>query len=478
MVRCPPLPLLVPLLVVAADLLFLPTTLGCGAAALIAGLAAIFAWRLPALWRTRRGLIGLVALVAIAGSLAIEPGPFAIVLALLGLPLLGLLGRGGGVADGCDLLAGGGRFLLCGPVLPWLELAAWIKACAARPGRLARWLGRLWAWVLPLAIGALFAVCFLIANPLPGQWLGELFAMLLEWTLPHPLRVFCWVMLGLLLWTCLRPRLRARMAWLGNDADNPRRERIAGVIRALVVCNLVFAGQNLLDLRYLWGGAALPTGMTFATYAHRGAYALVATALLAGAFVLLWFRPGYAVNRDRRALALVLAWIGQNVLLLAGSAWRLQLYVDAYGLTRWRCAAAVWMVLVAIGLGILAWRILARRSNRILVNFNLTTLAVTLVAILWVDWAGLIAWHNVHHGHLGEDGRMVDQSYLSELGLPAAPALLWHATHAASAAERSEALMRAHKLLQTSDLPDGWRGLSLRRSLTISTINERMRECN
>ena len=56
--------------------------------------------------------------------------------------------------------------------------------------------------------------------------------------------------------------------------------------RSLILFNALFAVQTVLDLIYLWGGASLPDGMSHAEYAHRGAYPLVATALLAAAFVL------------------------------------------------------------------------------------------------------------------------------------------------------------------------------------------------
>ena len=37
---------------------------------------------------------------------------------------------------------------------------------------------------------------------------------------------------------------------------------------------------------YLTGGRRLPRGISFVEYAHRGSYPLIATALLAAAFVL------------------------------------------------------------------------------------------------------------------------------------------------------------------------------------------------
>ena len=120
--------------------------------------------------------------------------------------------------------------------------------------------------------------------------------------------------------------------------------------RSLVLFNVMFALQSALDLTYLWGGASLPDGMTYAHYAHRGAYPLIATALLAASFVLIAMRPGGPAEQSRLIRPLVLLSIGQYVLLVVSSIFRLDLYVAAYSLTYLRLAAFIWMGLVAAGL--------------------------------------------------------------------------------------------------------------------------------
>ena len=52
---------------------------------------------------------------------------------------------------------------------------------------------------------------------------------------------------------------------------------------SFLALNALFALQTAMDMTYLWGGVALPDRMTYASYAHRGAYPLIVTALLAGA---------------------------------------------------------------------------------------------------------------------------------------------------------------------------------------------------
>ncbi len=56
--------------------------------------------------------------------------------------------------------------------------------------------------------------------------------------------------------------------------------------------------QTLSDLAFLWGGLRLPEGITHADYAHRGAYPLIVTALLAAVFVLAAMHRGGAGERS------------------------------------------------------------------------------------------------------------------------------------------------------------------------------------
>ena len=97
----------------------------------------------------------------------------------------------------------------------------------------------------------------------------------------------------------------------------------AVILRSLVVFNLMFAVQTSMDIAYLWRGVALPDGMSYASYAHRGAYPLILTALLAASFVIAAMRPGSAAERAPVIRALVFLWIAQNVVLVVSSMLRL-----------------------------------------------------------------------------------------------------------------------------------------------------------
>ena len=179
----------------------------------------------------------------------------------------------------------------------------------------------------------------------------------------------------------------------------------------------MFAVQNLLDLVFLWSGARLPDGMTLAEYAHRGAYPLIVTALLAALFVLIGFRQGSETGGRPLVRRLVLLWIVQNVLLVASSILRTLDYIDVFTLTQLRIAALAWMLLVAIGLGLIWWRIVRNKSSRWLINSNAAAAALMLSLLSAVDTGAVAAgWNVTHAREVGGRGAPLDLCYLRRLG--------------------------------------------------------------
>jgi hypothetical protein len=194
--------------------------------------------------------------------------------------------------------------------------------------------------------------------------------------------------------------------------------------RSLILFNALFALQTVLDLIYLWGGAALPHGMSHAGYAHRGAYPLIATALLAAGFVLIAMRPGGPAEQSRLIRPLVLAWIGQNILLVISSIFRLDLYVAAFSLTELRLAAFIWMLLVASGLLLILIQIILKKPNAWLVTANAAVLALVLYGCCFINAPQVIAAYNVAHcREAGGAGPNLDLKYLLSLGPQVLPVL-------------------------------------------------------
>ena len=218
----------------------------------------------------------------------------------------------------------------------------------------------------------------------------------------------------------------------GRSGNQSRRSRsipidffgAATILRSLILFNLLFAVQTVLDAIYLWGNATLPADISYASYAHRGAYPLILTALLAAGFVLVAMQPGGPAEQSKVIRPLVYLWVAQNVLLVASSILRLDLYVQIYLLTWWRVAAFIWMLLVAFGLLLIVARIRLNRSNEWLIRANLITLTATLYVCSLVNFAAIIADYNVDHSREASGkGVTVDIGYLFRLGPQALPAI-------------------------------------------------------
>ncbi len=298
--------------------------------------------------------------------------------------------------------------------------------------------------LMPAGLGLVFLGLFAEANPViegvlrgfdPLRWLGGVNGWRLVW-------LGC---LLLIIWGFLRPghlfantpanrgSRRARPPLTGDSFG------AAAILRALILFNAIFAVETALDLWLLWGGGALPEGMTFAEYAHRGTYPLIVTALLAAAFVLIALRPGSAAAESRIIRVLVYVWIAQTILLVGSAIHRTDLYVGVYGLTFLRIAAFIWMGLVAGGLALIVARIALRRTADWLIGANLVMLGLVLFIACFVDFTAMISHRNIDRR--GDDGAaMLDIEYIVSLGPHAIPAV--------------------DKVLAAGEAPDTYRGFA------------------
>jgi hypothetical protein len=306
------------------------------------------------------------------------------------------------------------------------------RAGGVRPGLMRALFRQLLGWLIPLVFVAIFLWLFVAANPVFDLVASQL--SLGHLTFPEPPRLVAWLLLAAAIWALLRPRLlrwvgKARAAQPATKAESLLFGRSA-ILRSLIIFNAIFAMQTLMDVTYLWGGMALPAGMSHADYAHRGAFPLIVTALLAAAFVLAAMRQNGPGEQSPLIRGLVYIWIGQNILLCVSAILRLDLYVETYSLTELRVVAGIWMGLVAVGLLLILLRIVLRQSNGWLIATNLASLVVTLWLCAWIDFPALIARFNVDHSReISGTGVALDLDYLRELGPTVIPALDDYLTH-------------------------------------------------
>ena len=307
-----------------------------------------------------------------------------------------------------------------------------IFADIARSPRWSLTLKSFTVWVVPLFLSCVFLLLFSSANPLIETWLNavDLKAWLARLSV---VRLLFWSVALCVVWPFVY------LKWIRKAPPAPSADGMepaaadeapselfgaAAILRSLLLFNLLFAVQTALDVVYLWGGVALPDGLTYAAYAHRGAYPLIVTALLAAGFVLAAMRRGGPAERMPVIRVLVFFWVAQNVMLVVSSMLRLDLYVQIYSLTYWRIAALLWMLLVAAGLILIVARIAFDRSNTWLVQTNLATLAVTACICAFVNFPYIIATWNVDHSKdVAGAGLELDFNYLVSLGPQALPAI-------------------------------------------------------
>lgn len=358
------------------------------------------------------------ALVIVAATLpVIEYVQAASVLfAGLGLIVAVVWSRLGPAASAQMVSYGARRLLMLIPVSAVNSGGNWLKDAPTQSDFSGIVRGFIRNWAIPLG-GALLILSLLVsANPVLEQWVNALLDVEFDFA-DLVMRSFFWVGMALILW----PFLSVTTAQLHqpNGAVLLSKTRSFGlnarsVTNALVLFNGLLALQLVLDGQVFWGGGGLPAGISYASYAHRGAYPLLVTALLAGGFALA-ARP--FLDEGRWLKPLMLLWLGLNVMLTLSSIYRLEIYIEAYGLTYLRVRAGIWMVLVALWLGMIAWQIARAKGNGWLLLRSFTLGAGTLYFGCFINFAHVITAYNLTH-------QRSDGYYLCTMD-PTASGALW-----------------------------------------------------
>lgn len=332
-----------------------------------------------------------------------------------------------------------------GGALAWLRERSW-------QGRALLAVARGLLIGLPVVI--VFALLLGAADAIFAGYLGDLWELLalrpsgqLLWQIIYLLG-FAWLATGALSWgvawggvargrryvTVLDPEGEVEVVPLepADDDDAPAKPKRGGSLRlgmieagiVLGLVNLLFAAFVLVQFAYFFGGTAFVAarGLTYAEYARRGFFELVAvSALTLG--LALWLnrvtvRPDARAHTVFRALCAALAALMAVMLV---SAWqRMLLYEEAYGFTHLRVYAQV----ATLWLGALfaAFLLEVFRVRRNVFALGLLLAATGYLATLNLLNVDLyIAERNIARYH---DGRALDLGFLAHLSVDAAPAVV------------------------------------------------------
>ncbi|GAA5026258.1 DUF4153 domain-containing protein [Streptomyces siamensis] len=191
----------------------------------------------------------------------------------------------------------------------------------------------------------------------------------------------------------------------------------------LVVLTALFAAFNAVQLAVLFGGyeAVLKkTGQTYSEYARQGFWQLLLVTLLT--LLVVVFALRWAPRGDARDWTLVRGVLGTlcalAIVVVASAVRRMDMYVEAYGLTRLRVS----VLAVEMWLGVVIVLIMAAGvwGARWLPRAVAASAAVGVLAFGLVSPDGLIAERNVQRYE--ETGKF-DLDYAGSLSADAVPAL-------------------------------------------------------
>ncbi|KOU96220.1 MULTISPECIES: DUF4153 domain-containing protein [Streptomyces] len=381
-------------------------------AVVAAYVAARAAGRTARPW-TLAWVIGCLALLAVP---ALRDSAWPVTLAILAAVLLGALALHGSRTWPGVFLSPLGFADSTVSGIAWM-----LKGLRSRGGiGKDRWLPVAKAAAVAVALLVLFGALFASADAAFADLLGGLIPdVSVE---DGPIRFMLFV-LGAVIAVAAARTAAAPLRWDRIEvAPGKPRSRVEWAL-PLVVLNLLFAGFNAVQLAVLFGGydkVLDSTGLTYAEYARQGFWQLLWATLLTLAVIALALRwaPRSGAG-DRRLVRIVLGSLcALTLVVVAAALRRMDLYVDAYGLTRLRVSVAameLWLGLVIVlimAAGVFGARWLPRAVA------GSAAAAVLAFGLLSPD--GMIAERNVARF---EKDRKIDLAYFQSLSADAVPAL-------------------------------------------------------
>ncbi|MFE3830722.1 DUF4153 domain-containing protein [Streptomyces sp. NPDC059092] len=381
-------------------------------AALAAFFAAQAAGRLPRPW-TLVWAVGGLALLAVP---ALRDAGLPTFLAVVSAAALGALALGGSRTWTGVLLGLPGLFGAAGPGTVWALRGLRERAGGTR-GRVAPVLR---AVAVSVALLIVFGALFASADAAFAEILGSLTPDVSVSEGPWQVVLFALGLFGAL-------------AAAHTAASPPRWDRVTvrpGRPRGrtewalpLIVLNLLFAAFIAVQLVVLLGGydkVLTETGLMPAEYARQGFWQLLWVTVLVLVVMVVavrWAPRGGA--RDGALVRTVLGALGMLALVVVAAALRrMDLYVDAFGLTRLR--VSVTAVELWLGLVIVLMLVAGATRGRWLPRAVAASVGAGVLTFGLVSPDALVAERNVQRY---ERTGKIDAEYLRELSADAVPAL-------------------------------------------------------
>lgn len=227
---------------------------------------------------------------------------------------------------------------------------------------------------------------------------------------------------------------------------------------------LLFFVFVLVQLTYLFGGSdqITSTGYTYAQYARKGFFELIAVAVLS--FLLIWAIKSSTGYRDLKE-ALVLKWLSgvlviEVVIIMLSAHMRLNLYEQAYGFTTLRLLSHIFIVWLAAAFALLLTYIIREGSESkfALRMFMSIILFFALINIINPD--AFIARQNIKR--FNNTGKL-DINYLGSLSEDATPAISGLLNHPNDKLQKNIANLLYYQKLTRQNRINHWQSANLAR---------------
>ena len=447
---------------------------GLGATSLAMSLIAALVW-LQLRHHTRAGsgrvLYTLIALALAAGFVWRDAIVLKVLDVLALVVALGLLAsERDDLDDGSSLsslalrVSGTGAHTWFGPPLLVAHDIDWSEFRAGP--LLRRALGVARGLIVALPVVLVFTTLLARADPVFALRLGEILDVDVLALIGHVtgVLVYGWIAAGYLRSAVLRDRpahrLPPRPAWVTLG-----RIEISLVLGSL---DLLFSAFVWIQLRYLFGGSEWVqrvAGLTYAEYARRGFFELVAVAALVLPLLLVahWLLKPRDLAEARMFLALAGVQVVLVLVMLASALERMRLYRAEYGLTELRFYTTAFMAWLGV---LLVWFLLTvpRGRRDVFAGGVLVSAFAALLVLHAADPEAQIVKANATLA------RAFDVGYALTLGADAAPALV---EAAPSLDPGRRGVLARGLLLRWYDAPDtDWRTFSLARARARRVVGD------
>ncbi len=289
---------------------------------------------------------------------------------------------------------------------------------------------------LLLALPILVVLAFLLAqaDPIFNNRLQNFFSQFRIENLGETLfRIFYILVIGYVLLSVYSFALVESKKYQVKDDDKFIIKPFLGSIESnmvLAAVNILFLMFVILQFNYLFSGGKniSAEGFTYAEYARRGFFELIAVAVISLFlfYILSIVTKREGKNQQRGFSALGLTLVGLVAVILVSAYTRLSLYEAAYGFTRLRTLAHIFMIW--IGLLLIAIAVLEITKNMKKLAFILICFILGFgitINILNID--RFIAQQNVTRAITGDEETgetNLDSGYLTSLSYDAVPKLL------------------------------------------------------